>query len=314
MLSVLACGAAGAGAADDAPLLFGFTAAKSRDQQALERRFDAVLNPADLRSWLEKQTAEANNVGSPHDKANAEFVRDQFKQWGWDAKIEVFLALYPTLKQHALELVAPTKFVAALNEPAVDGDATSTRSDGIPPYNVYGADGDVTGELVYVNFGMPEDYKSLARYGIDVRGKIAIARYGGGWRGLKAKLAMAPRRNWLCDLFRPTTGWLRCGGCLAQGQLASRRRRAARLCVGYAGLSRRSADTRRGCNQGCEAAADDRSKNASENSGPADFLRRRHAAAGGPDRTGGAATVAWFAAYHIPPGSRRRESAPAGQF
>ncbi len=191
MLSVLACGGTIAGATDDAPSLFGFTAAKSRDQQALERRFDAALNPADLRTWLQKLSSEANNVGSPHDKANAEFVRDQFREWGWDAKIEVFYALYPTLKQHRLELVAPTKFVAALEEPPLDGDSTSTRTDGIPPYNVYGADGDVTGELVYVNFGCPDDYKTLARRGIDVSGKIVIVRYGAGWRGLKAKLALA---------------------------------------------------------------------------------------------------------------------------
>jgi N-acetylated-alpha-linked acidic dipeptidase len=155
----------------------------------LERRFDAALNPGDLSAWLENLSSEANHVGSPHDKANAEFVRDQFQQWGWDAKIEVFYPLYPTLKQHSLELVAPTKFVAALKEPPVEGDATSTRTDGMGPYNVYGADGDVTGELVYANFGMPDDYKDLARRGIDVKGKIVITRYGVGWRGLKPKLA-----------------------------------------------------------------------------------------------------------------------------
>jgi N-acetylated-alpha-linked acidic dipeptidase len=93
------------------------------------------------------------------------------------------------LKQHTLELVSPTKFVAALKEPAVPGDETSARTDGLAPYNAYGADGDVTGDLVYVNYGMPDDYKDLARRGIDVKGKIAIARYGAGWRGLKPKLA-----------------------------------------------------------------------------------------------------------------------------
>ena len=54
---------------------------------------------------------------------------------------------------------------------------------------MYGADGDVTGELVYVNYGMPDDYKELARLGVSVKGKIVIARYGGGWRGLKPELA-----------------------------------------------------------------------------------------------------------------------------
>jgi len=170
-------------------VLFGFSAADSATQQTLEQRFDAALNPSDLDAWLKNMASEANHVGAPHDKANAEFTRDQFQQWGWDAKIEVFYPLYPTLKSHTLEMVAPTKFVAALKEPSVEGDATSTRTDGMGPYNVYGGDGDVTGELVYVNYGMPDDYKDLARRGIDVKGKIAIARYGVGWRGLKPKLA-----------------------------------------------------------------------------------------------------------------------------
>src|SRR6185295_5705408 len=94
-----------------------------------------------------------------------------------------------TLKHHTLELVAPTKFVASLTEPPIEGDATSNRKDGVPPYNEYGADGDVTADLVYANYGMPDDYKDLARRGIDVKGKIVITRYGGGWRGLKPKLA-----------------------------------------------------------------------------------------------------------------------------
>ncbi len=189
VLATLACSVTLAAGTGRAPVLFGFSAADSATQQTLEQRFDAALNPADLDAWLKNMASEANHVGAPHDKANAEFTRAQFQQWGWDAKIEVFYPLYPTLKSHTLEMVAPTRFVAALREPPVEGDATSTRTDGMGPYNVYGADGDVTGELVYVNYGMPDDYKDLARRGIDVKGKIAIARYGVGWRGLKPKLA-----------------------------------------------------------------------------------------------------------------------------
>src|SRR6516225_8835192 len=180
--------AAAAGTAEPSGL-FGFSAADGAREAALEQRFDAALDPSDLRGWLKTLSAEPNRVGSPHDKANAELVRDLFRQWGWDARIEVFEVLYPTLKQHALELVAPTKFVASLTEPPVAGDPTSSLTDGLPPYNEYGADGDVTGDLVYLNYGMPEDYLALARRGIDVRGKIVIARYGKGWRGLKPKLA-----------------------------------------------------------------------------------------------------------------------------
>ncbi|HEV2285919.1 MAG TPA: transferrin receptor-like dimerization domain-containing protein [Steroidobacteraceae bacterium] len=176
-------------AGDAAPGLFGFTAPEAGRQRALEQRFDGALNPGDLRGWLRQLSSAPNQVGSPHDKANAETVRDLFRQWGWQAQIEVFEVLYPTLKQHSLELVAPTHFSASLSEPPVAGDATSGAAGIMPPYNVYGADGDVTGELVYANYGMPRDYQDLARRGIDVRGKIVITRYGGGWRGLKPKLA-----------------------------------------------------------------------------------------------------------------------------
>jgi N-acetylated-alpha-linked acidic dipeptidase len=169
--------------------LFGFTADESAAQRSIEQRFDANLKAEDLAAWLKNLSSEPNNVGSPHDKANAEFVRDQLKQWGWDAQIEEFYPLYPTFKHHTLELVAPTKFVAALEELPIAGDETSARPDGMGPYNIYGADGDVTGDLVYVNYGIPDDYKDLARRGVDVKGKIVIARYGGGWRGLKPKLA-----------------------------------------------------------------------------------------------------------------------------
>ena len=169
--------------------MFGFTSDEAATEQALEHRFDADINASDLRGWLKTLSSEPNNVGSPHDKANAEAVRDLFKQWGWDAQIETFEVLYPTLKQHTLELVGPTKFVASLKEPPVAGDESSARTDAMPAYNIYGGDGDVTADLVYLNYGMPDDYKDLARRGIDVKGKVVITRYGGGWRGLKPKLA-----------------------------------------------------------------------------------------------------------------------------
>jgi N-acetylated-alpha-linked acidic dipeptidase len=173
-----------------APSLFGFRADESAAERALEQRFDADINAQELRDWLKTLSAEPNHVGSPHDKANAERVLEMFKQWGWNAHIETFEVLYPTLKQHTLELLGPTRFVASLKEPPIPGDESSARTaQALPPYNVYGGDGDVTGELVYLNYGMPDDYKDLARRGIEVKGKIVITRYGGGWRGLKPKLA-----------------------------------------------------------------------------------------------------------------------------
>ncbi|MFZ1055159.1 MAG: PA domain-containing protein, partial [Opitutaceae bacterium] len=168
----------------------GFKAASAVAELEQEKLFDAAIDPAELRSWLEEMSSEPNQVGSPHDKANAEFTLAKFKEWGWDAHLEEFSVLYPTPKSVSLELVAPTPYKALLSEPAIDGDKTSGHAaGGLPPYNVYGADGDVTADLIYVNFGTPEDYAELDRRGLDVRGKIAIARYGKCWRGLKPKLA-----------------------------------------------------------------------------------------------------------------------------
>ncbi|HEX5305824.1 MAG TPA: transferrin receptor-like dimerization domain-containing protein [Dyella sp.] len=170
--------------------MFGFSTDAASAQQQLEERFDALLDPADQRAWLKRMSSAPNQVGAPHDKANAEFMLEQFRAWGWDAHIETFNVLYPTPSTVALELLGPQPYTAKLSEPAVAGDATSDIRDGaLPPYNVYGADGDVTAEVVYANYGMPDDYKELARRGIDVRGKIVLTRYGGGWRGLKPKLA-----------------------------------------------------------------------------------------------------------------------------
>jgi N-acetylated-alpha-linked acidic dipeptidase len=156
----------------------------------LERRFDALIDPSEMDGWMKMMAAEPNHVGSSHDKANAEMVLQQFKSWGWDAHIETFDVLYPTPLSETLELVGPMPFKATLTEPPIAGDATSSRTnDELPAYVAYQGDGDVTAPLVYVNYGMPEDYKTLERLGVSVAGKVVIARYGEGWRGLKPRLA-----------------------------------------------------------------------------------------------------------------------------
>ena len=169
--------------------LIGFDAAGSSAQLALEKRFDAGLDPADLRAWLKDLAAAPNHVGSPHDRRNAEKMRDMLASWGWSARIETFQVLYPTPVAERVELVSPVQHLAQLVEPPIPGDAGSAVSGALPAYNVYGADGDVTADVVYVNFGMDTDYEELARRGVSVTGKIVLVRYGSGWRGLKAKLA-----------------------------------------------------------------------------------------------------------------------------
>lgn len=171
-------------------VLLGFHADRSDAQRALEARFDAGIDPAEMKAWLERLAARPHHVGSAWGKANAEWMRDQFAAWGFEARIEEFSVLFPTPTMRRLEMVAPTRFQASLIEPTLPEDRTSgQRDEQLPTYNAYSIDGDVEGELVYVNQGLPKDYDELALRGIDVKGKIVIARYGGSWRGIKPKVA-----------------------------------------------------------------------------------------------------------------------------
>ncbi|MGH6879125.1 MAG: transferrin receptor-like dimerization domain-containing protein [Rhizomicrobium sp.] len=164
--------------------------AASSEDTALFARFDASIRPDDLRDWMKLLAAEPNHVGSPHDKANAEWILAQFKSWGWDAHIESFDVLYPTPIHETVEMVSPRPFKAMLQEPPIPGDTSARATEpALPAYFAYQGDGDVTGGLVYVNYGMKEDYDTLERLGVSVKGRIVIARYGHGWRGLKPKLA-----------------------------------------------------------------------------------------------------------------------------
>lgn len=170
--------------------LLGFTQSHAAEQYSLETGFDAMLKPDSLRTWMKHLSARPHHVGSPYDKENAEFLASEFRSWGYETAIEDFQVLFPTPKTRVLEMISPTTYVAKLQEPPVVGDTTSYQTDEqLPPYNAYSIDGDVTGNLVYVNYGIPTDYEELERLGIDVKGKIVISRYGGAWRGIKPKVA-----------------------------------------------------------------------------------------------------------------------------
>ena len=170
--------------------LMGFTAGNSSKQIDLEAKFDSLLKRENLREWMKRLSARPHHVGSPYGKENAEFMLALFKSWGFDAEIEQFDVLFPTPKTRLLEMLAPEKFTAKLDEPALTEDATSgQKNEQLPTYNAFSTDGDVTAPLVYVNYGVPRDYEELEKRGIDVKGKIVIARYGGSWRGIKPKVA-----------------------------------------------------------------------------------------------------------------------------
>ena len=168
----------------------GFSAQSSRIELDWESKFAAIPSPDTIRENMRRLSARPHHVGSPYDHDNAEWLLSRFKSFGWDAHIEQFDVLFPTPRERLVELVAPSHFTAKLQEPTVAGDPTSSQHDEqLPSYNAYSADGDVTGPLVYVNYGIPADYDELARHGISVKGAIVIARYGGSWRGIKPKVA-----------------------------------------------------------------------------------------------------------------------------
>jgi N-acetylated-alpha-linked acidic dipeptidase len=171
-------------------VLVGYSPRASQSEREWETKFRALPDPANLRGYMQRLSARPHHVGSPYDKDNAEWILAHFKEWGLDAHIERFDVLFPTPKVRVLEMVAPTKFTAKLEEPAVAVDPTSNqKSEQLPTYNAYSIDGDVTAPLVFVNYGLPEDYEKLDRLGISVKGAIVIAKYLHSWRGIKPKVA-----------------------------------------------------------------------------------------------------------------------------
>jgi N-acetylated-alpha-linked acidic dipeptidase len=155
----------------------------------LEAEFDKNLSRSEIGENIRKLSANPHSLSSPGDKANADYILSLFQKWGWDAKIETFYVLFPTPATRKLEMISPAYYNAILKEPAIKQDSTSGEPGQLPTYNAYSADGDVTAELVYVNYGIPDDYDMLDRMGVSVKGKIVIARYGHSWRGIKPKVA-----------------------------------------------------------------------------------------------------------------------------
>ena len=171
--------------------LYGYSPESSQAERQWEEKLRAIPSPENMRAYMRLLSAHPHHVGSPYDKQNAEWILGKFKEFGLDAHIEQFEVLFPTPKERLVELVGGgTKFTAKLREPALSVDPTSNQqSEQLPTYNAYSIDGDVTAELVYVNYGVPEDYEQLERMGVSVKGKIVIARYYHSWRGIKPKVA-----------------------------------------------------------------------------------------------------------------------------
>ncbi|HNP95034.1 MAG TPA: transferrin receptor-like dimerization domain-containing protein [Cyclobacteriaceae bacterium] len=170
--------------------ILGFTEEGAKAELALEEKFDSYLKTSNIDQWMKHLTGRPHHLGSAMGKEYAMWMRDQFRSWGYEAEVETYKVLFPTPKVRVLEMVGPTRFKAKLVEPALKEDATSGQlKEQLPTYHGFSADGDVTAELVFVGYGVPSDYDELEKLGIDVKGKIVIAKYGGSWRGIKPKVA-----------------------------------------------------------------------------------------------------------------------------
>ncbi len=167
----------------------GFPPESLQSEHQWEEKLRAIPEPERVGRYMRRMSAKPHLAGTPASKAVAEYILGLMHEWGLDARIEPFEALLPTPKTRVLEMVAPKTFRARLQEPALPEDKDTANPGQVPSYNAYSADGDVTAPVVYVNYGVPADYETLAKLGIDVKGKIVLARYGSSWRGVKPKVA-----------------------------------------------------------------------------------------------------------------------------
>ncbi len=187
ILALFALGTSAVYGGDD---IVGFNAAASAEQREIEAQIDSSIDAVEMDEWLKQMSASPHHVGSAASRENAEFIAGLLRSWGFDTEIAEYEILLPVPKTREVELVAPTTYSATLTEDTLAEDpSTAIRDTLLPPYNAFSTDGEVEAELVFVNYGMPQDYETLERYGIDVTGKIAIAKYGRSWRGIKPKLA-----------------------------------------------------------------------------------------------------------------------------
>ncbi len=169
--------------------LSGFYDSNALKELKTEKAFDDLINRENIGNTIQDLSSIPHNLGSPGSREVAEKIQQKFRDYGFDVHMDIYQVLFPVPKVRILEMTAPQIYHALLKEPALKEDGTSGQNDQLPTYNAWSADGNVTAELVYVNYGLNDDYEELAKRGIDVKGRIVIARYGKSWRGIKPKIA-----------------------------------------------------------------------------------------------------------------------------
>ena len=168
--------------------IFGF-----RDfskQYQIDQEFLAVPSPARAEQHLKILTALPHIAGSPEDKATADYVLKQFTIAGLNAEIVKYSVWMNRPAEISVSVTAPAN--VKMNGPTrehVDGDTMADNSRVVMPFNGSSPSGDAEAEVVYANYGRPEDFKKLEELKVDVKGKIVIVRYGDNFRGVKSFVA-----------------------------------------------------------------------------------------------------------------------------
>ena len=167
----------------------GFTEESAMTQKRYETEFKERLSVERSRRKLRYLTEEPHLAGTENSRKVAEYLRSEYESYGLQVQVYEYHVYLPYPLEVHVELVSPTQHLAVSKESGWEWDKDSYETEIVPGYNAYSPDGDVTAELVYVNRGLPEDYQILSERGVSVEGKICIARYGGSYRGVKAKVA-----------------------------------------------------------------------------------------------------------------------------
>ncbi len=170
----------------------GFSPGSGPAQLAAEAHALTVPTPENARKLLRTITAEPHVAGTPADHKLAIFVRDKLREWGWKAEIHELEVLlnYPE-EDPSLSIERPVAKKLSLVEAPLASDKDSASTAAFGAFHGYGVSGAARGQVVYANFGRPEDFESLEKMGVDVKGKIVLARYGSLFRGLKVRNAQS---------------------------------------------------------------------------------------------------------------------------
>jgi N-acetylated-alpha-linked acidic dipeptidase len=195
LLTLVSAGAAAAQSATSAPPApgprTGYTAGDATIEAAAEARASALPSPVSADSFSRVLSREPHVAGTPAQAKTRDYVISLMKSWGLETEVRAYDIYMPhpsAVRLWRLGSAADSEELS-LPEGPVPGDSTSSAYPQVLTYNGYSAAGTAAGQLVYVNYGLIEDYAHLDSVGVSVAGKVVIARYGRSFRGIKAREA-----------------------------------------------------------------------------------------------------------------------------